>query len=257
MNLFFQKYGTGQPLIVLHGLFGSSDNWLTLGKKLAEDFTVYLVDQRNHGRSPHSDEFSYSIMARDVKQLIDNEELKKATLIGHSMGGKTAMRFAQLYPEAVERLAVIDIGVKEYPPHHGVILKGLKAIDVPSLESRKDADTQMAQHISDFGTRQFLLKSLYRKDKDHFGWRINIDVLEEKMPEVLTAIPPEQVAAPALFVRGSKSDYVLPEDYPSILKIFPAAQFAELPTGHWVHAEDPDGLESLLKKFVTEREMPA
>lgn len=257
MNLFFQKYGSGQPLVILHGLFGSSDNWLTLGKKLAEDFSVYLVDQRNHGRSPHSDAFDYDLMARDVKRLMETEQLEKATLIGHSMGGKTAMRMAQLFPEALTRLAVIDMGIKQYPPHHEHILKGLKAIDVPTLTSRKDADMQMAEHISDFGTRQFLLKSLYRKDKDQFGWRINIPVLEEKMPEILGALPQEEVVAPALFVRGTKSDYIRPEDYPAILKVFPSAHFTELTAGHWIHAEDPDGLEVLLRNFVTESEMPA
>jgi pimeloyl-ACP methyl ester carboxylesterase len=146
---------------------------------------------------------------------------------------------------------VVDIGVKAYPPHHGTILQGLQSIDLGSLGTRGDAEEQLKAHISDFGTRQFLLKSLYRTDKENFGWRINIPVLDSKMPEILKAIPKESVDVPAMFVSGSKSDYVKAADHAAITKNFPHAQFVELPTGHWVHAEDPEGLEQLIRKFVT------
>lgn len=252
MKLFFQKYGEGKPLIILHGLFGSSDNWLTLGKKLAQDCAVYLVDQRNHGRSPHSEEMNYNLMAEDLHRFIEREELKSPVIIGHSMGGKTAMRYAQRFPGKTDKIAVIDIGVKAYEPHHGPVLKALKAVKPETLTSRKDAEEQMKPHMSDLGVRQFLLKSLYRKDRETFAWRINIPVLEAAMPQILAALPDEPSDVPALFVAGTKSDYIRAEDHEGIKKMFTSAEFAELPAGHWVHAEDPDGLEALLRKFVTE-----
>jgi len=251
MKLFFQKFGEGKPLVILHGLFGASDNWLTLGKKLADHYTVYLVDQRNHGRSPHSDEMNYDLMAKDLKSFLDTEEIEHPTIIGHSMGGKTAMRFAQLFPERAAAVVVVDMGIKAYPPHHNEVLEALNAVKVETLESRGDAEAQMKPHIADFATRQFLLKSLYRKDRDNFGWRINIPVLEKAMPEIMAALPEGEADIPALFVSGTKSDYLKPEDYPDIKKIFPRADFKELPVGHWVHAEDPDGLETILRNFVT------
>lgn len=251
MKLFFQKFGEGKPLVILHGLFGASDNWLTLGKKLADDYTVYLVDQRNHGRSPHSEVMNYEALAEDLKTFLDTEEIEHPTVVGHSMGGKTAMRFAQLFPERARALVVVDMGVKAYPPHHEQVLKALNAVKVDELESRGEAEAQMKPHIDDFATRQFLLKSLYRKDRDTFGWRINIPALEAAMPEIMSALPETEADIPALFVRGTRSDYLKPEDYPEIKKIFPRATFKELPAGHWVHAEDPDGLEKILRDFVT------
>lgn len=251
MKLFFQKYGEGKPLVILHGLFGASDNWLTLGKKLADQYTVYLLDQRNHGRSPHSDEMSYDAMAKDLKTFLDSESIEDPVIVGHSMGGKTAMRFAQLFPKKAAAIVVVDMGVKEYAPHHGPVLKALKAVRVEALESRSDAEAQMKPHINDFSTRQFLLKSLYRKDRDNFAWRLNIPALEAAMPAIMSAMPETTTEVPALFVRGTKSDYLSPDDYPVIEKIFPHSDFKELPVGHWVHAEDPDGLEVILRKYVT------
>lgn len=251
MILHFQKLGEGDPLIILHGLFGSADNWLTFAKKITDTYTVYLVDQRNHGRSPHSNDFSYELMARDLEEFMDAEGIEKASIVGHSMGGKTTMTFARLFPERVNRIVVVDIGVKSYPMHHEAILAGLKSIDPDALQSRGEAEEAMKKHIDDFGVRQFLLKSLYRKDKDHFGWRINIPVLEAEMPEILKAMKKSEVDVPALFIAGSNSDYIREGDKAEILAIFPNAEFAALPTGHWVHAEDPDGLEEILRKFVT------
>ncbi len=251
MKLHYQKLGEGHPLIILHGLFGSADNWLTFAKSIADTYTVYLVDLRNHGRSPHSDDFSYELMAGDLAELMDAEGIDKASIVGHSMGGKTTMTFARLFPERVNRIVVVDIGVKSYPPHHQTILAGLRSIDADKLQSRGEAEDAMKAHIHDFGVRQFLLKSLYRKDKKQFGWRINIPVLEGKMPEILKAMEETEVDVPALFIAGSKSDYVKEGDKAAILAIFPKAEFAVLPTGHWVHAEDPAGLEEILRNFVT------
>lgn len=252
MKLAFKKMGAGRPMIILHGLFGSSDNWQTIGRKFAEDFEVFLVDQRNHGHSPHSEVFSYDVMAQDLKSFCVDEGIQKAILIGHSMGGKTAMRFAQLFPEKVEKLVVVDMGIKSYEPHHQDILAAFHALDLPNLESRSDAEEEMESRIPDFGVRQFILKNLYRKTKTEFGWRVNYKVLEAKMDEILKELPERSVSVPTLFISGAKSNYIQPEDHSEIRKIFPEAEFTELPTGHWVHAEDPKGFFTKVKKFVTQ-----
>lgn len=252
MKLFFNQMGSGPVIVILHGLFGSSDNWQTLGKQIAETHSVYLVDQRNHGRSPHSEAFNYDLLAKDLKETLDEEGLDKVTLVGHSMGGKTAMRFAQLFPSQIEKLVVVDMGVKRYKPHHQMILNALHAVNLGSLASRNDAEEAMKPFISDFGVRQFLLKNLYRKEKNTFAWRINFPVLEERMNEILAPLPPGRSECETLFVRGTKSDYIVPEDFMEIQEFFPFAKFSELPVGHWVHAEDPDGFLKILMDFVTE-----
>ena len=251
MKLEFKKMGVGQPMVILHGLFGSSDNWQTLGKQFAEDFTVYLVDLRNHGHSPHSAEFTYELMARDLSDFFDEHGIHKAIVIGHSMGGKTAMRFAQLYSQKVEKLIVVDMGIKTYPPGHQDILDAVQALDLPNLESRKDAEEILKPHIPNFGVRQFLLKNLYRKTKTEFAWRVNFPVLEAEMEEILTALPSDIVRVPALFIYGEKSDYIIEDDFEDIRKIFTEAKFSAIPTGHWVHSEDPDGFYKKVMDFVT------
>ena len=159
MKLHYRKYGEGQPLIILHGLFGSSDNWQTLGKKFAENFEVYLVDQRNHGHSPKSNEFNYQLLSDDLYKLITDLELENITLIGHSMGGKTVMHFAQEHPLFIKKLIVVDIGPKAYPMHHDIILAGLNSLDLSAIKSRGQADKQLSKFIEDIGVKQFLLKN--------------------------------------------------------------------------------------------------
>ena len=251
MKLAYREMGEGPSMIILHGLFGSSDNWQTLGKRFAEDFHVYLVDQRNHGRSPHSDLFNYDVMARDLKDFTADHSLDKSILIGHSMGGKTAMRFAQLYPEKVKDLIVVDMGLKSYPPHHQKILEAFHSVDLPSLESRNDADQAVKHLIPEFGVRQFILKNLYRKNKNAFAWRVNFEVMEKEMDNILAPLPNQVVNVPTLFVYGANSNYIIPEDKPEISKIFLSAEFTELPAGHWIHAEVPDDFYRIVKNFVT------
>ncbi len=251
MKLAFKKMGAGRPLVILHGLFGSSDNWQTLGKRFAEDFQVFLVDQRNHGRSGHSENFNYEVMAQDLNDFMGDQNIDSAFILGHSMGGKTAMRFAQLFPEKVERLIVADMGVKEYSAHHQKILKAFHSVDLSSLESRKDADKAVAPLIPEFGVRQFILKNLYRKNKDEFGWRVNFQVLETEMDNILAALPKKTVELPTIFVYGNKSDYITEGEKERIMEIFRNAEFAELPAGHWLHAEKPDEFYEVVKKFVT------
>ncbi|MFT7232560.1 MAG: esterase, partial [Cyclobacteriaceae bacterium] len=178
MKLSFRTLGEGVPLVILHGLFGSADNWQTVGKALSEKFKVYLVDQRNHGNSPHSDAFNYDLLVDDLNELIDGEGHNNVILIGHSMGGKAAMNFAVKYPEKVDKLIIVDIGPKQYPPHHENIFDGFKSIELSKIASRKEADEQLSAAIPDFGVRLFILKNLTRDDAGNFIWKINLGSLE-------------------------------------------------------------------------------
>jgi pimeloyl-ACP methyl ester carboxylesterase len=252
MKLAFKKMGSGTPMIILHGLFGSSDNWQTLGKRFAEDFEVYLIDQRNHGRSPHSEEFDYDILADDLYGFMEEHHIDSAVLIGHSMGGKTVMRFAQKHPEKAEKVIVADMGIKSYPPHHKDVLAAFHAIEPETLSSRSEAEDRIADIIPNFGVRQFLLKNLYRTKDGGYGIRPNFKVLEREMLKILAPLPEEKVEVDTLFLYGEKSDYVPSEDHREIEKVFPAAQFVGLQAGHWLHAEKPDDFYDEVKKFVTQ-----
>jgi esterase len=251
MKLFYKKIGEGkEPLIILHGLFGSSDNWTTLAKGFSEYFDVYLVDQRNHGRSPWSNDFNYTLLAEDLKELLDDLNLEKVYIIGHSMGGKTAMYFAQMFPKYIEKLIVADIGVKSYPMHHEQILKGLKHIDLKVVDTRKVAEQKITEYIPDSGTKQFLLKNLYWKEKGVLAWRINISVLEKSMPQILGAVPRVIAQAETLFIRGTKSKYIIDEDWEGIEEIFPYSDLESLDCGHWLHAEKPKEFYNLVLEFL-------
>lgn len=232
--------GSGQPLIILHGLFGSSDNWQTHGKKLAEYFEVYLVDQRNHGKSDWSDAFSYELMAADLFEFVQEHNLEDFILMGHSMGGKTAMYFAQEHEDLLDKLIVVDMGVKSYPVHHDRILEGLKSLDLSSIDSRGDAQKALAEYIDDASIRQFLLKNLYWKSKGQLAWRINIPVLDEKIDEIVKELPHKEVLTDTLFMRGGKSNYILEEDTEQIKSYFPVSEIYSIESaGHWIHAEAP------------------
>jgi esterase len=240
LKLHHRILGEGKPLVILHGLFGYSDNWQTHAKKLAEYYQVILVDQRNHGHSPWSDEFTYDLLVDDLKELLDDLEVKEVILLGHSMGGKTAMRYAQRYPDDLEKLIVVDIGIKTYPAHHDQILQGLHAVDTTDLSSRSVAEAQMEPFISSYGIRQFLLKNLYWKEKGKLAWRMNIPALERVMGSILKGLPYEEVFTPTLFIRGLLSDYILEEDIATLENHFPDMQLVSIEdAGHWVHAEAP------------------
>ncbi len=250
MELQYRELGSGQPMIILHGLFGNSDNWQTHAKKLADYYRVILVDQRNHGHSAWSDDFSYDLMAQDLFELIEKLQLKKILLIGHSMGGKTAIRFAQLHPEFIEKLIIVDIGVKQYPMHHAEILKGLHAINLDTVHTRGEAEAILTQYIESNGVRQFLLKNLYWKDKGVLAWRMNIPVLEKKMPEILSSLADTEVMLPTLFIRGALSNYILDEDIEELEDQFPDSNFITIENaGHWVHAEAPTAFIEHILEF--------
>lgn len=251
MKIHYREMGKGQPLMILHGLFGFSDNWQTHAKKLAEYFRVILVDLRNHGHSDWSNEFSYDLMAEDVNELVDELQLEDLILVGHSMGGKTAMRFAQLYEEKLEKLIVVDMGIKSYPMHHQHILAGIHSVDLKNNTTRRQAQEQMSKHIDSEGVMQFLLKNLYWKEKGKLAWRMNIDVLEREMPEILTALSEGEVMTSTLFIRGELSNYVLDEDIDTIEEQFPDSDVVTISNaGHWVHAEAPDEFLDALLSFA-------
>jgi len=243
--------GTGQPLLILHGLFGSSDNWQTLGRKYAEYFTVYLIDQRNHGHSERSNGFSYDLLSSDLLELIEDEGLEKVNLLGHSMGGKTAMTFAQQYPDRIGKMIVADIAPKGYPPHHGPILAALNSVDLNIHTTRKAVEDIISAQIPDMGTKMFLLKNLYWDDNQRLAWRINIPVLEEKMPLIIASIPPQKVAVNTLFLRGDRSGYITDSDLTAIKDQFPNSSVMTIQgAGHWLHAEKPEEFYDITLKFL-------
>lgn len=242
-NLFYRELGeeNDQALVILHGVFGSSDNWLTLGKRFAEHYHVFLVDQRNHGQSPHTDEFTYQAMADDLRDFIQDKGIESAYVIGHSMGGKVSMLFALQNPELLEKLMVVDIAPRAYPVHHHRILEGLQAIDLAEIKSRGQADKALAVYEPLLGVRQFLLKNLYRKDKNTFAWRINLPVIARDIEKISIAIEGEVFTKPTCFVRGLKSHYISDEDKSEIQRLFPHSSLVDFEkAGHWVHAEQPD-----------------
>lgn len=250
MELFYRELGTGKPLVILHGLFGFSDNWQTHAKKFSDYYRVILVDLRNHGHSPWSDEFSYSLMVNDLYDLFVKLNLADVILLGHSMGGKVAMHFAQSHSELLEKIIVVDMGVKEYPMHHQHILKAFDQIDLSKLSARSEAERILTSFIESNGVVQFLLKNLYWQDKGKLAWRVNFKVLETSMSEILSALPKTEVFLPTLFIRGALSDYILNSDIDELENLFPDSQLVTIEeAGHWVHAEAPEQFTDAVLSF--------
>jgi len=245
--------GTGKPLLILHGFLGMSDNWKTMGAQFATNgFQVHLLDMRNHGRSFHSDEFSYEIMAQDILDYCQANNLEKINILGHSMGGKIAMLFATKYPEMVEKLIVADIGPKFYPQHHQTILEGLNAVDFSLKPSRNEVEEIVSKYITDFGTRQFLLKSLYWQEPGQLAFRFNLAVFNVNMDEIGNPLPENAIfIKPTLFIRGGNSNYILDEDFENIKNHFPDSSIETIPNaGHWLHAENPQLFYEITSSFL-------
>lgn len=237
-------------LVVLHGLFGSSDNWQTAGKLLTEKFTVHLLDMPNHGKSGRTEEMTYESMARAVAQYATEAGLSRFHLLGHSMGGKAAMRMAQLFPQMIERLIVVDIGVKAYAPHHDFVFDAVNKIDLNTVTSRKEVEDAIGREIADWTVQQFILKGLTRNTEGGYEWRTQFDILEKNITHILGAIGPEVVNLPALFIAGDKSNYIKREDHSGIRNLFPRAVFEGIDAGHWVHAEKPAELAGVVLEFT-------
>ena len=251
MNLNYKTYGEGKPLIILHGLFGSLDNWVTLAKRFGEHYQVFIVDQRNHGQSPHSDDMNYTLMADDLIDFIATNNITNPTVLGHSMGGKTAMMAALKAPNAIEQIISVDMAPKAYPVHHRQILDGLLSLNFDELNSRRAADEQLAAYIPEMGVRQFLLKNLYWIEKDKLQLRFNLHALNEHIEQLGTWDPPlGKFSGDTLFIRGGKSDYLDEEDL-SIHESFTNASLVTVENaGHWVHAEAPEELFRLVTEFI-------
>ena len=255
MKLHSNVLGQGRPLIILHGFLGMGDNWKTLGRQFAElGLEVHLVDQRNHGRSFHDDEFSYEVLAEDLKAYYEDHKIEESVLLGHSMGGKTAMFFAAQYPELVQKLIVADIAPRFYPVHHDAILEGLSSLDFSAINSRGAADNQLAEYVPEMGTRQFLLKNLYWVEKGVLALRINLDALKAQVSEVGEALPPHmRFEGSTLFLRGDRSEYISTSDTNGILAQFPEAEIQTVSNaGHWLHAENPKEFYTAVVTFINE-----
>lgn len=253
MELFYRKFGSGQPLIILHGLFGQSDNWNSLAKQFSEQgFEVYIVDQRNHGLSPHNDEWNYKVMSDDIFEFINLHQLKNVILLGHSMGGKTVMQFALEHENLLDKLIVVDIAPKYYPLHHQSVLEALQAIDFKTVKTRREAEDILGNYITDFGTKQFLLKNIYWKEDGELAWRFNLKVIVNNIENVGEATPTDtNCSIPTLFIRGEKSNYILNEDLKLIQDIFPRSILETInDAGHWVHAEKPKAFFNCVIDFI-------
>jgi esterase len=253
MNLYYRELGEGNPpIVILHGVFGSSDNWLTVSKGLAETHKLYLLDARNHGQSPHSEDFNYDVMADDLFEFIQQHQLEKPVIVGHSMGGKTVMKFALKYPDAFSKMVVVDISPRYYKPHHQSVIAGLSAIHLEKLQTRQEADEIMKAFEPELGVRQFLLKNLYRNEQNGFSWRMNFDVIKNKIENIGEALNAgAKITKPTLFVRGSNSKYIQEKDIELIHSIFTDVRIATIEgSGHWVQAEKPKEFLEEIKKFL-------
>jgi pimeloyl-ACP methyl ester carboxylesterase len=255
MELNFKSFGQGDPVIIMHGMFGTLDNWQTLAKKLAKNYLVYIIDLRNHGKSPHSDEFSYEVMANDVKEFMEANWMFEATIIGHSMGGKVAMQLAYDYPDMVSKLVVVDIAPKKYVGNHQMIFEAMFDLDLETLESRSVADQLLEKKIKEYGVRQFLLKNLHiNKETGKYAWKMNLPVIFEQYQHILDhSLDGEPYEGATLFINGGKSEYVKATELSAYQAFFPNATLQTIEeAGHWIHAEKPKELLTILNDFLEE-----
>lgn len=267
MDLFFRKYGTGPTLIIVHGLYGASDNWVKIARMLESSFEVYLIDQRNHGRSPHTPSNTYEDMREDLHHFMAGQEIRSAIILGHSMGGKTVMSFASKYPEMVNALVVVDIAPKSYYQvqasairtiDHATIMEAMMNVDFRKVRSRNDVDAMLANTIPSERVRLFLMKNLHRHRDDTFSWSINIDALHKNLEHILSCVVCEDLrdssqvtGFPVIFIRGSESRYILDEDREPIRQVFPYAEFITIPdAGHWLHVEQPGLLVQSIREKI-------
>jgi pimeloyl-ACP methyl ester carboxylesterase len=253
MDLHFRAEGDGFPLILLHGLLGSADNWRTASKRLSEIYKVYALDLRNHGRSPHDKSMTYPNMAGDLTEFLDRQGISEAHIIGHSMGGKVAIQFTTNAPGRLAKLVVVDVAPKAYPPSQRPILAALGSLNLEHFTSFAAIDAALAEHISETPVRQFLLKNIERERDGGFRWRIGLAAITENYHELTKPIVAARIVdKPACFIRGSRSDYIQDGDWPAVKKIFPHADLVTIAgAGHWVHTEAPDAFHRVVVDFLS------
>lgn len=258
MKLHFRKMGSGPPVLVLHGLLGSLDNWQPVSRRLADAFTVFALDLRNHGHSPHSAEMSLETLAGDVEEFARDHGLGRVHLLGHSFGGRVAMHLALHRPEAVESLVVADISPGAPDPARAAsmraLLAALRALDVRRARAREELDAALAKDVPDATVRQFLLKNLARDPSGGFRWKVNLDAFWANYDRLAVGVAADAPCLrPALFLRGERSDFVLPEDEPLIRRLFPRAEIHTVPgAGHWLQAEQPGYVAGLIRNFLAQ-----
>jgi len=254
MELNYKVHGQGQPLIILHGVFGMLDNWQTLGKILGQHYQVFLVDQRNHGNSPHSPEFNYTVLAQDLARFIEQHQLQNPIIVGHSMGGKVAMFYAAMAPQSFKKLVVVDIAPRAYQVHHHALLEAMDQLNLPALQTRKQAEEALMESIPDWGVRAFLLKNLTRNAQKQFAWKLNLPVIRQNLPQIGQGLPQQLISQrPTLFIKGANSGYIQAQDAPMLQQLFPNSRLETIEqAGHWVHAEQPEAFMQVLTRFLQE-----
>ena len=254
MRLFCRHFGQGKPVVILHGLFGISDNWVSFGRLLGEHFTVYIPDLRNHGQSPHSGVFDFPSLENDLAELMEDYSLPEIFLVGHSLGGKTAMYFALHHPELVKKLVIVDISLRKSPPdrEHQQLLNAMMAVDFSAAKSRSDIDRQLGVVVKSVKLRQFLLKNVYWRDRNTMDWRLNLKAINENLLAVFEGVSGRGVyPGPVLFIRGGFSDYIHDSDLPELKLKFPGAELETIASAsHWVHADAPGEFYGLVKNFL-------
>jgi len=254
MKLFFRKEGTGKPLVILHGLFGLSDNWMSFAKTLGQQFSVYIPDLRNHGQSPHSAVFDFSSLEDDLLEFLEDQHLHNIDLLGHSLGGKISMLFALHHPEMVGKLIVVDISLRKYPSgrEHQQLIDAMLSIDFSIVKSRSEVDQQLIKRIPSAKLRQLLMKNIYWRNRGILDWRLNLTSINENLPAIFEGVEtPGEYAGPSLFIRGGLSSYVSDSDLELIKKKFPGAEVVTFANAsHWVHADAPGEFQAIVRKFL-------
>lgn len=263
MKLNYKILGEGEPMVIMHGLYGSSDNWVGIARELQAYFKIVLVDLRNHGKSPHADDHNYNVMADDLMVLLNDLQIYSTILIGHSMGGKVALAFTAFNPERVRRLVVVDISYRTYTidegdmqfNEHRNILKSLSEIKLSEMNSREQVDEILSNNIPSSRVRAFLLKNLYRTREKQFKWKLNLPVLQLNIEKVLEGFESyksefQELNQPVLFIKGGASEYIQQKDVVSLPKYFRNAKVVTIPeASHWVHAEKPLEFLQVVKEF--------
>lgn len=252
MELNHKIMGEGDPIIIMHGLFGMLDNWQSIAKELSQDYMVILIDLRNHGKSPHSDEWNVQVMARDVIEFMQSQWIFEATIIGHSMGGKVAMQVALTEPDMVSNLIVVDIAPRSYERGHDLIFTALNSVPIETVASRGDVEEYLGKYISETGIKLFLMKNLSRNKDGSYRWKMNLPIIEKNYESILQpTLSDFPYEGPTLFISGERSDYIREEDQERIIELFPEAKVETISNaGHWVHADQKDAIIASIRSHV-------